>query len=171
MRQVGILAAACLHALDHHVARLADDHRRAKRLAEVFAEAPGARVIAPDTNIVFVDLAAPAPDAKTVVAKLAERGVRMSAYGPRRVRAIAHLDVDDAGIERAIGACREVLGATAAARVLAVRELPACRPAPRQPGARTVDSPRPPCYFPSAFPAPVSRLLQIRRAAWRERGE
>src|SRR5258707_13134967 len=75
MRQVGILAAACLHALDHHVARLADDHRRAGRLAEGFAEAPGARVIAPDTNIVFVDLSPPAADAKTVVARLAERGV------------------------------------------------------------------------------------------------
>lgn len=110
MRQVGILAAACLHALDHHVARLADDHRRAKRLAEGFA-VPGATVIAPDTNIVFVDLAAPLPDAKAVVAELERRGVRMSAYGPRRVRAIAHLDVDDAGIERAIAAFREVLSA------------------------------------------------------------
>lgn len=116
MRQVGILAAACLHALDYHVERLADDHRRAKRLAEGFADAPGARVVAPETNIVFVDLSDPAPDAKTVVARLGERGVRMSAYGPRRVRAIAHLDVDDAGIERAIGAFREVLGAPAAAR-------------------------------------------------------
>ena len=114
MRQVGILAAACLYALDHHVARLADDHRRARRLAEGFAEAPGARVIAPDTNIVFVDLSAPAPDAKAVVARLADQGVRMSAYGPRRVRAIAHLDVDDAGIERAIGAFREALEATPA---------------------------------------------------------
>jgi threonine aldolase len=115
MRQVGILAAACLHALDHHVARLADDHRRAKRLAEGFAEAAGAHVIAPDTNIVFVDLAAPAPDAKTMVARLAERGVRMSAYGPRRVRAIAHLDVDDAGIERAVAAFREACAAPATA--------------------------------------------------------
>lgn len=113
MRQVGILAAACLHALDHHVARLADDHRRARRLAEGFAGASGAQVIAPDTNIVFVDLAPPAPDANTMVARLAERGVRMSAYGPRRVRAIAHLDVDDQGIERAITAFREVIATPA----------------------------------------------------------
>jgi threonine aldolase len=113
MRQVGILAAAALHAMDHHVARLADDHRRAKRLADGFASAPGARVIAPDTNIVFVDLTDDAPDARAVVKALAERGVRMSAYGPRRVRAIAHLDVDDAGIERAIEAFTAVLGAGA----------------------------------------------------------
>ena len=110
MRQVGILAAAALHALDHHVARLAEDHARARRLADGFAGAPGARVIAPDTNIVFVDLEPPAADARSVVAGLAERGVRMSAYGPRRVRAIAHLDVDDAGIERAIEAFAAVLG-------------------------------------------------------------
>ena len=115
MRQVGFLAAACLHALDHHVTRLADDHRRAKRLADGFAGASGASVIAPDTNIVFVDLGPSARDAKTVVAMLGERGVRVSAYGPQRVRAIAHLDVDDAGIERAIAAFREVLAAPAAA--------------------------------------------------------
>src|SRR5262245_34138608 len=114
MRQVGILAAAALHALDHHVARLAEDHARARRLAAGFARSPGARVIAPDTNIVFVDLEAGAPDARAVVARLAERGVRMSAYGPRRVRAIAHLDVDDAGIERAIEAFTAVLGTAAA---------------------------------------------------------
>jgi len=111
MRQVGILAAAALHAMDHHVARLADDHRRAKRLADGFARAPGVRVIPPDTNIVFVDLAPEAPDARAVVKGLADHGVRMSAYGPRRVRAIAHLDVDDAGIERAIEAFAAVLGA------------------------------------------------------------
>src|SRR5439155_297314 len=115
MRQVGILAAGALHALDHHVARLAEDHARARRLAAGFALAPGARVVAPDTNIVFVDLEPGAPDARAVVAGLAEHGVRMSAYGPRRVRAIAHLDVDDAGIERAIVAFAAVLGTPAAA--------------------------------------------------------
>ena len=104
MRQVGILAAAALHAIDHHLARLVEDHVRARRLAEGFARAPGVRVIPPDTNIVFVDLEAGTPDARSLVKALAARGVRMSAYGPRRVRAIAHLDVDDAGVERAIEA-------------------------------------------------------------------
>ena len=64
MRQAGIAAAACLHALDHHVERLADDHRRAKTLAAGFARAGGVRVIEPDTNIVLVDLERPALDAR-----------------------------------------------------------------------------------------------------------
>jgi threonine aldolase len=113
MRQVGILAAACLHALDHHVARLAEDHARAKRLAAGFAEAPGARVIAPDTNLVFADLEAPGPDARALVTALEARGVRLSAYGPRRVRAVLHLDVDDEGVERAIAEFRRALEASA----------------------------------------------------------
>ncbi len=118
MRQAGILAAACLHALDHHVERLAEDHARARTLAAAFRMAPGVSVIEPDTNIVMADLAAPGPDAAWVVAALAERGVRMSVYGPRRVRATTHLDVDDAGIARAGGEFRAVLenGAAGAAR-------------------------------------------------------
>jgi threonine aldolase len=116
MRQVGILAAACLHALDHHVERLAEDHVRARRLADGLAGFPGVRVIAPDTNIVFLDLEPPQPVAGEVVRAMAERGVRVSAYGPRRVRAITHLDVDDAGLERAVTAFRDVLAAPAPAR-------------------------------------------------------
>jgi len=116
MRQVGILAAACLHALDHHVERLAEDHARARRLAEGFAGVPGVRVRPHDTNIVFADLESPLPDARTVVAALEARGVRMSAYGPRLVRAIAHLDVDDAGVDRAIAAFHDVVGSHAPAR-------------------------------------------------------
>jgi threonine aldolase len=109
MRQVGVLAAACLHALDHHVARLADDHARAKRLAAGL-RGPGVTVAEPDTNIVFASLAPPLdPDA--ILAALAEHGIRMSKYGPRLVRAICHLDVDDAGIERALGAWAEAVGA------------------------------------------------------------
>jgi len=115
MRQVGVLAACCLHALDHHVARLAEDHARARRLAEGFA-VPGVRVVTPETNIVLADLEPPLPDARGMVTALEARGVRLIAFGPRRVRAIAPLDVDDAGVERAIAAFREVVGAQAGAR-------------------------------------------------------
>ena len=113
MRQVGILAAACLHALDHHVARLAEDHARARRLAAGFREAPGVRVSEPDTNIVFVDLEDPALELATVHRDLEARGVRLWPFGARRLRAIAHLDVDDAGIDRAIAVLGEVTGAAA----------------------------------------------------------
>ncbi len=116
MRQVGILAAACLHALDHHIARLAEDHVRAKRLADALAGIPGVNVVKPDTNIVFLLLESPQPDAAAVVRAMAERGVRVSAYGPRRVRAITHLDVDDAAIARAVESFREVLATPAAVR-------------------------------------------------------
>ncbi len=103
MRQVGMLAAACLYALDHHVDRLADDHARARELAAGFAAAPGVQVDAPETNIVFANLAEDI-DTPALIAALRERGVWMSQYGPKRVRAICHLDVDDAGIARAIAA-------------------------------------------------------------------
>ena len=107
MRQAGILAAACLHALDHHVARLADDHARAKRLAAGM-RMDGVEVGEPDTNIVIARLAAPLDPAK-VLAELEKRGVRMVGFGAGRIRAICHLDVDDAGVEAAIGAFGEAV--------------------------------------------------------------
>jgi len=113
MRQVGILAAACRYALDHHVERLADDHRRARRLAAGLGAVPGVRVNAPDTNIVLVTLEHPSLDPVGVERALAERGVRVITFGPRRLRAITHLDVDDAGIERSI----EVFHAVVAERI------------------------------------------------------
>jgi threonine aldolase len=100
MRQSGILAAAALHALEHHLARLSDDHATARRFAEVVAGAPGARVVAPDTNIVMVDL----PEGVTsadVVATAAERGVRITPWSASRIRAVTHLDVDEAAVTRA----------------------------------------------------------------------
>jgi threonine aldolase len=109
MRQVGILAAACLHALDHHVERLAEDHARARALAAGFARADGVRVPTPDTNIVMVDLEDAALEPAALLRGLEARGVRMLAFGPRRLRAITHLDVDDAGIERAVAAFAAVL--------------------------------------------------------------
>ena len=108
MRQVGILAAACLYALDHHVARLAEDHARARRLAAGFA-VPGVSVATPDTNIVFATLDHAALEAQAVEAALRERGVLMNDYGAGRLRAIVHLDIDDAGIDRAIAVFREVV--------------------------------------------------------------
>ncbi|MBP8136652.1 MAG: aminotransferase class I/II-fold pyridoxal phosphate-dependent enzyme [Candidatus Eisenbacteria bacterium] len=110
MRQAGILAAACLHALDHHVARLAEDHARAKRLAAGM-RMDGVEVGEPDTNIVIARLAAPLDPAK-VLAELEKRGVRMVGFGTGRIRAICHLDVDDAGVERAIGAFGEAVRAS-----------------------------------------------------------
>ncbi len=107
MRQVGLLAAACLHALDHHVARLAEDHARAKALAAGMRVA-GVTVEEPDTNIVIATLAPPLDPAKVLVA-LESRGVRMVGFGAGRIRAICHLDVDDAGVQRAIAAWREVV--------------------------------------------------------------
>ena len=117
MRQVGVLAAACLYALDHHVDRLVDDHRRARRLAAGLSGVPGTRVPEPETNIVMIELEDPALDRDGLLRALHARGVWMGGSGPRRLRAIAHLDVDDDGIERAIaafqGAAAERLAAPA----------------------------------------------------------
>jgi threonine aldolase len=116
MRQSGIVAAAGLHALDHHVDRLADDHARARRLAGGLAELPGVQIDAAtvETNIVIFGV----PDAPAFCAALEREGVGMLPVGPDRVRAVTHLDVDDAGIERALeaagGALRALDGASAA---------------------------------------------------------
>jgi len=103
MRQAGILAAAGLYALRHHVDRLAEDHARARMLAEVIAEA-APRVVDPaavETNIVPLDLTSSAYDAATLAAAARAEGVLLSVVGARRVRLVTHLDVDDAAFRRA----------------------------------------------------------------------
>src|SRR4051794_28975437 len=116
MRQSGIVAAAGLHALDHHVDGLADDHARARRLADGLAGLPGVSIdpATVETNIVIFGV----PDAPAFCAALERGGVGMLPVGPDRVRAVTHLDVDDAGIERALeaarGALRALDGASAA---------------------------------------------------------
>jgi threonine aldolase len=109
MRQVGVLAAACLHALDHHVERLADDHARAARLAAGWQQLPGVRVSTPDSNIVLVDMADVSVDPQAIADALEAQGVRVLTFGPRRLRAVTHLDVDDAGIDQAMTAMGKVL--------------------------------------------------------------
>jgi threonine aldolase len=107
MRQAGIIAAAGLYALEHHVDRLADDHARARRLAEGLAALPGVEIDAGavETNIVVFAV----PDAPAFCAALGRDDVVMLPLGARRVRAVTHLDVDDAGIERALEAAGKAL--------------------------------------------------------------
>lgn len=102
MRQVGILAAAGDYALDHHLSRLSEDHVRARRLADAIA-AVRPDVVDPrevDTNIVVLDLSS-GPTAPELAAAAGERGVAVSVLGARTARLVTHLDVDDAGVERA----------------------------------------------------------------------
>ena len=107
MRQVGVLAAAGRYALDRHLARLADDHARARRLADAVA-AVRPDLVDPDTvetNIVVLDGLA----AADVAAAARDEGVLVSVLGPRRVRLVTHLDVDDDGCERAAEVLAKVL--------------------------------------------------------------
>ena len=105
MRQAGVLAAAGSYALDHHIDRLADDHVLARRLAEGLRGLDGVQVDAPHTNIVFVDLVGAAKArAAELVPYLKTRDVLTT--GLYRVRFVTHLDVDAAGVDRAIAAIR-----------------------------------------------------------------
>jgi len=101
MRQVGILAAAGLHALDHHVERLADDHEHARLLAQACGVDPASV----DTNIVVVDV----PDAAAVVAAVREHDILVSAVGPRALRMVTHLDVTRQQVDTATEVLAKVL--------------------------------------------------------------
>ena len=103
-RQAGMLAAAGLHALDHHVARLAEDHARAARLAAALEEVTGLRLLGQHTNLVFVEV--PAERLRELDAHLREAGIRISIGYLPTLRLVTHLDVDDAGIERTADAFR-----------------------------------------------------------------
>jgi threonine aldolase len=114
MRQAGILAAAGLYALRYNLERLDEDHRRADALARGCAAAPGVVAAKPQTNIVMLDLEDDALQPERLLAGLRERGVWMTQFGPRRLRAVTHMDVDDAGVERAAAAFREAAAGLAA---------------------------------------------------------
>ena len=98
MRQVGILAAACLYALDNNVERLADDHARAARIGRIVEETTGMELVFPvDTNIVIFTIGG--ADAAEFVSKLADKGLLALAIGPGRVRMVTHLDITDDDID------------------------------------------------------------------------
>lgn len=108
MRQAGVLAAAARHALDHHIERLADDHARARTLAQALQGIPGVQVQPPQTNMVFVKLTGAARDrAATLGDALRAQGILT--LGLYDLRLVTHLDVDDAGIAHAADALRRHL--------------------------------------------------------------
>lgn len=108
MRQSGILAAAALHAIEHHRDRLADDHANAQAIAGRVAAVPGVNVVAPDTNIVMIDLP-PGVRTAEVVARCAAEGVLLSGWSATRVRAVTHLDVSADAALTAAGVIANVL--------------------------------------------------------------
>lgn len=110
MRQTGLLAAAGLHALEHHMDRLGVDHENARRLARGVAEIPGIDAAVPETNIVFVEITGEGIDGEVVLGALEDRGVLLIRFGPRRLRAVTHRDVDAAGIDRAVEALADTVG-------------------------------------------------------------
>jgi threonine aldolase len=107
LRQAGLLAAAANYALDHHIHRLADDHVNARRLADGLARIPGIAVVAPDTNIVFANVEGGRGGA--LLTHLEKRGVL--ATGLIGLRFVTHLDVDAAGVDRAVAAVAEFMNA------------------------------------------------------------
>jgi len=106
-RQGGIAAAACLYALDHHVARLAEDHAHARLFAARLAEIPGLVVEPPETNLVFFDVAGLGVTASAFAERLRSAGLLLSAFGPHRLRAGFHLDIGPDETEEAAAIIRD----------------------------------------------------------------
>lgn len=108
MRQSGILAAAALYGLEHHLPRMHEDHARARQLAAAIANVPGVRVVPPDTNIVMIDLLGGQTSAQ-VLARAKAAGLLVTDWHATRVRCVLHLDIDDATLRRASAVLAEAL--------------------------------------------------------------
>ena len=111
MRQGGICAAACIYALEHNIARLAEDHANAKSLARGMAQIPGITVEMPETNLVFFDTQGTGMTADAFAGKLRKEGVLVSTSGKYRGRACLHLDVSAAQVEDALSVMKQVVNA------------------------------------------------------------
>ncbi len=111
MRQAGVLAAAALYALDHHIDRMAEDHANARVLAQAVADTPGLRLTPPEveTNLVWFEVDPELGTSRTVADALRQRGVLVHVSGPRKLRACTHLDVSAAQAERAAETIRQAV--------------------------------------------------------------
>jgi threonine aldolase len=109
MRQSGILAAAGLYAIEHNLNRISEDQANARRFAEMLSDSRTVRPSVPETNIVMVDLLRDGDTSESVSLRLSQAGVRLLPFGPRRLRAVTHLDVSRADVERAARIVLETL--------------------------------------------------------------
>ena len=104
MRQVGILAAAAIYAMENNVERLKEDHRRARTLAEAVNEIPGfvVNLRTAQTNIVVIDTSLSGKTAPELTSEMLEQNVKMIAFSPTRIRAVTHLHITDNHIDKTI---------------------------------------------------------------------
>jgi threonine aldolase len=111
MRQAGVVASAALYAVEHHVARLAEDHRNAQVIAQAIADTPGLRLYPPevDTNLIWFQVEPEVATASNLAAALKQRGVLVFASGARTLRACTHLDVSATQAERVAETIRQVV--------------------------------------------------------------
>jgi threonine aldolase len=111
MRQTGILTAAAEYALDHNLDRLGEDHVRARMLFDGIQGISGLTPVSPETNILFIHVEPEVGTAEHVILEARARGVLFSKFGSQRLRAVTHLEVDDAGIDHAIAVLRDAVAA------------------------------------------------------------
>lgn len=111
MRQIGFLAAAGIYALDHHIERLEEDHRKAKKLAQGLAEIKNIKINPADveTNILYFDVSPAERTAPEVVLSCRQKGLLLHATGKTRIRCVTHLDVSFADIDKALNVIAEVM--------------------------------------------------------------
>ena len=108
MRQAGILAAAGIYALDHHIERLADDHRRAQQIGAQLSKMPQVANIRPiETNIMFFDVKAP-HTAESFLAELSSRGIQAVSFGKQTLRFVTHLDFTEKMLEKTLSVLAEL---------------------------------------------------------------
>jgi len=111
MRQAGILAGAGLYALKHNITRLADDHRRERKLAEAIEKITGVRIDlgSVQTNIVVFDVSGTGLSPEAAAGRLVKKRVRLVPFGRTKLRAVTHLDVGDQDIDEAAEIIRRCL--------------------------------------------------------------